>query len=171
MMNKRILILILFCIVFSVNSICLAYPNEKNGFRDFYWGESLQEVQANDDIYDLEYNSYNEKSNTVEYVAKLKKHYIEDFEVNEIIFFEFWNNKLYKVNVIFPVKKDFLKKIMKILEKDYGIENMTINGLSYIGEGEKTRITVSFGNKIGSIDFISLYLEKELAKNEFIKDW
>ena len=26
MMNKRILILILFCIVFSVNSICLAYP-------------------------------------------------------------------------------------------------------------------------------------------------
>lgn len=77
----------------------------------------MQEVEENSDIYDIEYNSYNEKSNTVEYVAKLKKHYIEDFEVNEIIFFEFWNNKLYKVDVIFPVKKDFLKKIMKILEK------------------------------------------------------
>lgn len=107
---RKILFIFTICLVYSFSNICLAYPNEKNGFRNFYWGESLQEVQANDDIYDLEYNSYNEKSNTVEYVAKLKKHHIEDFEVNEIIFFEFWNNKLYKVNVIFPVKKDFLKK-------------------------------------------------------------
>lgn len=131
----------------------------------------MQEVQADNDIYDIEYISYDKKYNTIEYVAKLKKPYIEDFEVNENISLEFWNNKLYKVGMGFPVKYDFWKNLMDVLEKDYGIKNMTPSGMSYIWEGEKTRITVSFGNRGGSIFFINPYLEKELAADEFIKDW
>ena len=69
---RKILFIFTICLVYSFSKICLAYPNEKNGFRDFYWGESLQEVQANDDIYDLEYIWYNQGENSVEYTAKLK---------------------------------------------------------------------------------------------------
>lgn len=46
---RKILFIFTICLVYSFSSICLAYPNEKNGFRNFYWGESLQEVQADSD--------------------------------------------------------------------------------------------------------------------------
>ena len=125
MMNKRILILILFCIVFSVNSICLAYPNEKNGFRDFYWGESLQEVQANDDIYDLEYISYNEKNNTVIYMGKLKNSNIGIFNINNIRLI-FNDNNLIKIYIDF----DFYNKDINLLRysmiKNFGEPEINI---------------------------------------------
>ena len=125
MMNKRILILILFCIVFSVNSICLAYPNEKNGFRDFYWGESLQEVQADNDIYDLEYISYNEKNNTVIYMGKLKNSNIGIFNINNIRLI-FNDNNLIKIYIDF----DFYNKDINLLRysmiKNFGEPEINI---------------------------------------------
>ena len=73
-----IICIILFC---SFYNICSAYPNEKNGFRNLYWGESLQEVQADSDIYDLKYISHNEKNNTVIYMGKLKNSNIGIFNI------------------------------------------------------------------------------------------
>ena len=168
-MKYRLIIIniVLFCSFFS---ICSAYPNEKNGFRNLYWGESLQEVQADNDIYDIEYISYDKKYNTMEYIAKLKKPYIGELKVERNIYLEFWNNRLYRIKLMFFVEDNFWEKLMKSLEKDYGITDKTIKTM-YIWNGEKTKIEISFGNRGGSIFFINPYLEKELAADEFIKDW
>ena len=165
---RKILFIFTICLVYSFSSICLAYPNEKNGFRDFYWGESLQEVQANDDIYDLEYNSYNEKSNTVEYVAKLKKHYIEDFEVNEIIFFEFWNNKLYSIYITFAEEKYF--SVLNSMKISFGYPR--VENDKYYWDGEQTSMILGRQKgQFGVIFMANPYLSDEAIKDGAIKGW
>ena len=53
----------------------------------------MQEVQANDEVYDLKYSGYDEETNSVFYVGKLTNPYISGQEIDNI-FFLFWNNKL-----------------------------------------------------------------------------
>lgn len=44
-----------------------AFPNEPNGFRDLYWGETLEEVQQNRET---KYYSYVHETNSVLYAVK-----------------------------------------------------------------------------------------------------
>lgn len=42
---KKYLVNILFLLTLCISSTTFAFPNEPNGFRDLYWGETLQEVK------------------------------------------------------------------------------------------------------------------------------
>lgn len=165
---RKILFIFTICLVYSFSNICLAYPNEKNGFRDFYWGESLQEVQANDDIYDLEYIWYNQGENSVEYTAKLKNPYISNQEANSITFY-FWNNKLYKININFYTNianSEFLKQAMI---RNFGepYEEHSV----FIWYGQQTEISLSWGTHIIGLFLNNPYLKTEAIKDGSLKGW
>ena len=160
---RKILLIFTICLVYSFSNICLAYPNEKNGFRNFYWGESLQEVQANDDIYDLEYIWYNQGENSVEYTAKLKNPYISNQEANSITFY-FWNNKLYKININFYTNIVNPELLRQAMIRNFG-EPKQEGGLSFVWYGQQTEISLSWGTHI-----IGLFLNNPYLKNEAVKD-
>ena len=167
MMNKRILILILFCIVFSVNSICLAYPNEKNGFRDFYWGESMQEVQANDEVYDLKYSGYDEETNSVFYVGKLTNPYISGQEMDNI-FFMFWNNKLCWIGIYFSNEKYI--NVLDSMKINFGYPKFKNN--EYYWYGQQTDIVLcSLGGYYACIIINNPYLWNEAKRDGAIRGW
>lgn len=48
----------------------LAFQNEPNGFRDLYWGETLEEVQQNRET---KYYSYVQATNSVLYAVKFNE--------------------------------------------------------------------------------------------------
>lgn len=123
-MKYRLIIIsiVLFCSFFS---ICSAYPNEKNGFRNLYWGESLQEVQADNDIYDLEYISYNEKNNTVIYMGKLKNSNIGIFNVNNIRLI-FNDNNLIKIYIDFDFYNRNINLLRYSMIKNFGEPEINI---------------------------------------------
>lgn len=69
--------ILFICIIYiGITSTCFAFQNEPNGFRNLYWGETLQEVQNDDDILNLEYVTYHTDTNSVAYKANLKNPYI-----------------------------------------------------------------------------------------------
>ena len=123
-MKYRLIIIsiVLFCSFFS---ICSAYPNEKNGFRNLYWGESLQEVQADNDIYDLEYISYNEKNNTVIYMGKLKNSNIGIFNINNIRLI-FNDNRLIKIYIDFDFYNRDINLLRYSMIKNFGEPEINI---------------------------------------------
>lgn len=53
---KKYLVNILFLLTLCISSTTFVFPNEPNGFRDLYWGETLQE--AKNSGYDVSYVSY-----------------------------------------------------------------------------------------------------------------
>ena len=123
-MKYRLIIIniVLFCSFFS---ICSAYPNEKNVFRNLYWGESLQEVQADNDIYDLEYISYNEKNNTVIYMGKLKNSNIGIFNINNIRLI-FNDNNLIKIYIDFDFYNRDINLLRYSMIKNFGEPEINI---------------------------------------------
>ena len=50
---KKYLVNILFLLTLCISSTTFVFPNEPNGFRDLYWGETLQEVKNSG--YDVSY--------------------------------------------------------------------------------------------------------------------
>lgn len=166
---RKILFIFTICLVYSFSNICLAYPNEKNGFRNFYWGESLQEVQANDDIYDLEYIGYNQGENSVEYIAKLKNPYISNQESNSIIFY-FWNNKLYEIYIDFytnTANPEFLRQAMI---RNFG-EPKQEGVLLFVWYGQQIEISLSWGMHTMGLYLNNPYLKAEAIKDGSLKGW
>ena len=117
-----VICIILFC---SFCNICYAYLNEKNGFRNFYWGESLQEVQADSDIYDLKYISYNEKNNTVVYMGKLRNSNMGIFNINNIRLI-FNDNNLIKIYIDFDFYKKDINLLRYSMSKNFGEPEINI---------------------------------------------
>lgn len=66
---KKYLVNILFLLTLCISSTTFAFPNEPNGFRDLYWGETLQEVKNSG--YDVSYVSYDSQYNSVKYAIYL----------------------------------------------------------------------------------------------------
>ena len=53
---KKYLVNILFLLTLCISSTTFVFLNEPNGFRNLYWGETLQEVKNSG--YDVSYVSY-----------------------------------------------------------------------------------------------------------------
>lgn len=82
-----------------------AFPNEPNGFRDLYWGESLQEVCGH---YDARFFSYMPEQNAVMYKIQLSQDDSREIEdilgyapENDRISVSFFNDKLFAIAVNF----------------------------------------------------------------------
>lgn len=95
---KKTLLNIIFLLALCVSSMAFAFPNEPNGFRDLYWGESLQEVKNSG--YDVKYVSYNSQYNSVTYAVYLNNPYISGYKF-DLVCLDFWNNQLMSIYIFF----------------------------------------------------------------------
>lgn len=96
-MLKKILYLVCFILI-TYSSSALAFPNEPNGFRDLYWGETLQDVKNSG--YIVVYDSYNARYNSVRYYTSLDNPYISSYK-SDTLCLDFWNNQLTSITIIF----------------------------------------------------------------------
>lgn len=114
-----------------------AFPNEPNGFRDLYWGESLEEVQR---TRTLRFIDTNNMVHADRYWADLR----EDEETvlsgipidGKLLGLAFQQNKLIAVGIIFQDidnNWDYLKGAM---ERLYG--PATFGGGNYVWPGNQT---------------------------------
>lgn len=127
-------ILFIGIIYIGMTSTCFAFQNEPNGFRNLYWGETLQEVQNDDDILNLEYVTYHTDTNSVVYKANLKNPYIsgQKSTINYVDLY-FWNNQLYEIDIMFfGISYDRIKSSM-ILNFGYPMQN-SVGTLSWYSE-------------------------------------
>ena len=97
---KKVFILFI-AILYFFPSNCFAYKNEPDGFRDLYWGESLQEVQKTHP--DAKYDEYHSEENAVSYVIEFNNPYVSNVLADKEhgIKIYFWNNQLYRVKFYF----------------------------------------------------------------------
>lgn len=95
---KKTLLNIIFLLALCVSSTGFAFPNEPNGFRDLYWGETLQEVKNSG--YDVKYVSYNSQYNSVTYAVYLNNPYISGYKF-DLVCLDFWNNQLMGIYIYF----------------------------------------------------------------------
>ena len=100
---KKYLVNILFLLTLCISSTTFAFPNEPNGFRDLYWGETLQEVKNSG--YNVKYVSYNSQYNSVTYAVYLNNPYISGHKFDSIGL-EFWNNQLSSIGIFFNVSNN-----------------------------------------------------------------
>lgn len=97
---KKYLVNILFLLTLCISSTTFAFPNEPNGFRDLYWGETLQEVKNSG--YDVTYVSYDSQYNSVKYDIYLNDLYISGYKFDSV-YLDFWNNQLMSIDIYFNV--------------------------------------------------------------------
>lgn len=100
---KKYLVNILFLLTLCISPTTFAFPNEPNGFRDLYWGETLQEVKNSG--YDVSYVSYDSQYNYVKYAIYLNNPYISGHKFDSIGL-EFWNNQLSSIGIFFNVSNN-----------------------------------------------------------------
>lgn len=134
---KKILINILFLFILSISSTTFAFPNEPNRFRDFYWGESLQEVKNS--CSDITYVSYNSQNNSVKYVAHLNNPYISGHKF-DLVGLDFWNNQLICISIYFNVVNhqevsytDLISSLETRFGKSFYVSNGTTMWIGDIG--------------------------------------
>lgn len=103
-MNKlqKVWILIFLCISLSFNT-SYAFQNEPvNGFKDLYWGETLQEIQEQ---YETDYFNYIPKQNAVTYLLFNDDIKNSNFSIGNIKLesavprIYLWNNQLYRIDI------------------------------------------------------------------------
>jgi L-rhamnose mutarotase len=111
-----------------------AFQNEPNGFRDMYWGESLQEIQQSREC---EYGYYDKTSNSVFYYIELKNN--EDHTMSGIpilgnrVKAQLWNNQLTSICISFgsPQKieiEDAYKNLLNSASINFGTPSISSNG-------------------------------------------
>ncbi|WP_278848234.1 hypothetical protein [Megamonas hypermegale] len=97
---RNIVSFIFVFILIIVPSSCFAFQNEPNGFRNLYWGETLQEVQKD---YATTYLYYSAMENSVIYTIPLiDKNIGGVYSKDNVIYLGFWNNQLYSIFINFP---------------------------------------------------------------------
>ncbi len=137
----KCVIKILLAILLCIPSAGFAYRNEPNGFRDLYWGESLEEIKQNREV---KYLSYTEKTNSVSYAVFLREdepHVLSNVPIwgNGFVAV-FWNDKLTNIYIYFVEKDAFtdLKYSMRTLYGRPFMETPTM----IIWSGDSTVITL-----------------------------
>ena len=161
MKKVLILIIILFCFLSSKS---FAFPNEPNGFRDLYWGESLQDVQKN--YPDAKYNGYHSNENAVSYIVDIKNPYISNVLADKKsgLKLYFWNNKLYRINFTFTAETLLKSTANYIRLRDA----MTLNfGKPSIKDLEDTSDKQVYTSWHGNNTTILLMNDKNITDNKY----
>lgn len=118
-----------------------AFPNEPNGFRDLYWGESLEEVKQGREV---EIFKYDEQTNSVTYWVHLNSDEPKTLSqvpiLGECLGTTFWNDKLWVIALFFN-EEDAFSDLKFAMTQLYG-EPQT-NGENYCRwRGETTFIAL-----------------------------
>lgn len=101
--------------------ISFASQDDNMAFRDFYWGESLEEVQQTRMTKRIGHNS---TYNWEYYTASFKdgeSHYLMGYPIIEDGFcVAFWNDKLFMVGSLFEDREEYHRGIFGSMVKRYG---------------------------------------------------
>lgn len=134
---KKTLLNIIFLLALCVSSTAFAFPNEPNGFRDLYWGETLQEVKNSG--YDVTYISYDSEYNSVKYSAYLNNPYVSGYKFDAVEL-EFWNNQLMSITILFNITNpqeisytNLLSSLKTRFGNSFSISDETIMWIGNIG--------------------------------------
>lgn len=140
-----VVIIYLLCFLLIINSSSVsAFSNEPNGFRNLYWGETLQEIK--DSGYNVQYGSYYSLENSVSYNMPLPNTRLGSVSLlNSKLYLSLWNNQLYKVVIVekcfdrtdMNLRYDMLKNSMI---NHFGYFTHETPGMSYSWTGDTTKI-------------------------------
>lgn len=157
---KKLLFLFAFIFILFPSNV---FAKEYSQFYDFYWEDSLQDIQNKTLI--LEYNKYVPEENAVVYTTYLKDIYYPNVLIECELYL--WNNKLYKIqNTIYPVdpttydKDKYLYNKFLEIYNTYGIHDIEDS----FGRGWKinnTLIILASKNDIIGLAFINDTLNKK----------
>lgn len=94
-----------------------AFQNEPNGFRDLYWGETLEEIQ---ETRETTYLGYSETTNSVTYLVSLSDNEIKTLSGEPILtgcfVVSLWNNRLWDVQLYFYEDDSFSSLKMAMMQ-------------------------------------------------------
>ena len=187
-MKRKLIISILTSLLMMISVTCFAFPNEPNGFRNLYWGETLQKVQQN---YTTKYLNYYAPENSVMYTIPLTDKNISGVYSNDnVITLAFWNNQLYSIAIDFPEitleqSTETYKKLISSLSIAFGQPSIyNVYSLEYhqnctMWSGDNSSILLAqtmivnpYTNKYSTILMIrSTSLEKAALTDGATKGW
>lgn len=117
-----------------------AFQNEPNGFRDLYWGESIEEIKETRTV--MKRMSF-EDSDVEGYFVDLKDNESRMISgvpmKNKFFQTEFWKGKLCLINIAFDDKGDNFEKFKSALIQLYGKRSWEESD-KWVWEGKKTSI-------------------------------
>lgn len=91
---------IMLSIIFQTNVLASDTITE-NGFRNLYWGESIEEIRKS---YEVTYSKYYMSENAVTYTFIMEPANINGVQSTPFATLNLWNDQLYKITIIFNAK-------------------------------------------------------------------
>lgn len=149
-----------------------AFPNEPNGFRDLYWGESLEEVKQGREV---EYGYYDKQTNSVLYFVYLSSDESKTLSQvpigGENFTATFWNDKLWRIILSFNGEDTFtsLKDAMIQLYGEPQINEW--DNCIWIGENTIMNIAKDSVKGEAWISIGSMKLFNDLTKEQASQGW
>lgn len=102
---KKVISTAIFC---AMPVVGLAFQNEPIGFRDLYWGETLEEVKQGREV---QYFDYLPKANSVMYSVQLNPDESKTLSrvpiAGGVVSTLFWNDKLWRIALFFNEEDAF----------------------------------------------------------------
>lgn len=112
-----------------------AFQNEPNGFRDLYWGESLEEIQQKRDA---SYWNEDQMHHTQLYAVDLREgesRYVAGIRLsNRYFIIGVWHNQLMEVALFFNDMDDNWNSLLRTMIYLYGEPQKIMNQYSWITE-------------------------------------
>lgn len=166
-MRKIILTVISFIIMMN---IAFASPHE-NGIDDFYFGQPIEEIRAQ---YELTNEEYNEKDGTIEYKAQVPSLDFYGMKINQPIILAFKNNELYRI--YFSVfkgtsdeGKNLYNRILQFATTQYGKPALPLNIMTiwYTNKIDLSILYLDYQEK--NISTIAVVMNKTTLSSELLK--
>lgn len=141
---------VLLCVLLMVPVQSWAYPNEKAGFRDMYWGQSLEDIQK---IRNIEFVGTNDISHFDGYWADFREN--ESKELSGVPFYRekfglsFYQGHLIAIEMAFENTDANFERLKRAMEWLYG-EAVYYDGM-YEWIGYQTGMTLQRLDESGII--------------------
>ena len=88
---------IILSVVLQTNALASDTITE-NGFRNLYWGESIEDIRQS---YEVTYSKYYMSENAVTYTFSMKPADINGVQSTPFATINLWNDQLYKITIMF----------------------------------------------------------------------
>ncbi|GEM_PF-3151567 len=150
----------------------LTYKNEPNGFRDLYWGESLEKIKQTRNV---KYLNYNAKTNKVSYIVYFREdepsHLSRVPVTGRAMLASLWNNRLTDITLYFYEKNAF-SDLKYAMHSMFGKPFMDLNNQIYWAGNKTVIILMAPENNNPCILYLnSSQLTKEAMKTEAKSGW
>lgn len=124
---KKVANIIIILGIIMISSIVLAFPKDENGYKEFYFGEDVNDVLSKYEVKSVE----NTDDGSVNYTIEYEDESLEQYDIFAVpdMKLEFKDGKLYSVTRFFAgaspghASLTFLK-IASEIEKDFGKEQI-----------------------------------------------